>query len=263
MPDRVTIMIADGVADVRLNRPDKINALDVAQLHAIAGAIDRLSAMPGLRCVVLSGEGRGFCVGIDLASLAGDSSLSDLGPRTHGDANLVQQVAYGWRALPVPVIAAVHGFALGGGLQIMLGADVRIAAPDSLFSLMEARWGLVADMAGFPLLRGLVRDDVARELAYTARRIAGAEAAAIGLVTRLDADPRAAAMTLAREIAGNSPPAVRAAKRLFALSADADTAEILRAESAEQQALLATPEHHETLAAAREGRPPRFAGTSE
>jgi enoyl-CoA hydratase/carnithine racemase len=261
LSERVTIM-ADGVADVRLNRPDKINALDAAQLFAIADAIERLAATPGLRCIVLSGEGRGFCVGVDLESLAADPTLRDLAPRTHGNANLVQQIVYGWRTLSVPVIAAVHGYALGAGLQIMLGADIRIAAPDTMFSLMEARWGLVPDMAGFALLRGLVRDDVARELTYTARRFDGVEAAAIGLVTRLDADPHGAAMALARTIAETSPPAVRAAKRLFALAADAETAEILRAESAEQQALLATSEHRETLAAAREGRAPVFGGTA-
>ena len=123
---------------------------------------------------------------------------------------------------------------------------------------MESRWGLVPDMAGFALLRGLVRDDVARELIYTARRITGLEAAAIGLVTRLDADPHAAAMALAKTIAATSPSAVRAAKRLFALAADADAPTILRAEATEQQALLASADHRETLAAAREGRPPRF-----
>ena len=179
-------------------------------------------------------------------------------PRTHGDASFAQAIAWGWRTLPVPVIAAVHGCALGGGCQIMLGADIRIAAPDTRIAIMEARWGLVPDMAGVALLRGLVRDDHVRELTYTARTIDGTQAAAIGLVTRTDPDPHGAAMSLAREIAANSPLAIRADKRLFNLAADADTAAILEAEVREQQALLAGADHAEILRAAREQRPPLF-----
>lgn len=139
MAERVTIGFDEGVADVRFARPDKINALDTAQLEAIADAIATLAAMKGLRAVTLSGEGRGFCVGIDLESLAGSAELRRLAARIHGDANLFQQVAWGWRTLPVPVIAAVHGFAFGAGLQIALGADIRIAAPDAELAMMEAR----------------------------------------------------------------------------------------------------------------------------
>ncbi|WP_156680548.1 crotonase/enoyl-CoA hydratase family protein [Sphingomonas profundi] len=258
MAERVTIAVEAGVADVRLNRPDKINALDPAQFAAIAAAIDRLSAMAGVRAVVLSGEGRGFCVGIDLESLSAGGDLARLGPRTHGDANLVQQVAWGWRTLPMPVIAAVHGFALGAGCQIMLGADIRLCAPDTRIALMEARWGLAPDVAGIALLRGLVRDDLARELAYTGRQVGGGEAAAIGLVTRVAADPRDEALALARAIAAQSPAAMRADKRLFNLAREADAPAILRAESAEQEALLAGPDHAEALRAAREKRPPVF-----
>ncbi len=259
MSDRILIDLADGVADVRFNRPERINALDGAQFEAIVEAIDRLGTMPGVRCVVLSGEGRGFCGGIDLDYLANDTTRPGLGPRTHGPANRVQQVAWGWRTLPMPVIAAVHGFALGAGAQIMLGADIRIAAPDMILSLMEGRWGLVPDMGGIALLRGLVRDDVARDLIYTARRITGEEAAALGLITRTAADPHGEAMALARMIAGNSPAAVRAAKRLINAAPDADSATILQAESDEQVALLRSPGHAETLAAAREKRAPKFA----
>ncbi len=258
MAERVTITMEGGLADVRLNRPERINALDQAQFAAIIAAIDRLAAMPGLRAVMLSGEGRGFCAGIDLDYLAGTSDALALMPRTHGDANMVQQIAWGWRTLAVPVIAALHGVAFGAGLQIALGADIRIAAPDAELAMMEARWGLVPDVAGIALLRGLVRDDHARELTYSARRISGAEAAAIGLVTRIADDPHGVAMALARTIAGHAPTAMRADKRLFNLARDAAAPAILLAESAEQQALLAGSDHAETLRAAREKRAPVF-----
>jgi enoyl-CoA hydratase/carnithine racemase len=184
---------------------------------------------------------------------------SDITERTHGVSNLFQHAVYGWRELPVPVIAAVHGVAFGGGLQIALSADIRIVAADAKLAVMEARWGLVPDMAGYVLLRGLVRDDVARELTYTARKVSGSQAVELGLATRTADDPRAAAFELAREIAGNSPRAVRAAKRLFAVAADAPAAEILAAESREQQELLRGPDVAETVTAQMEGRPPTFA----
>ena len=251
MSERVTIRLEDGVADVRFNRPEKLNTLDQAQFEAIVAAIKQLEGMAGLRCVVLSGEGRGFCAGIDLESIAGNTALSDLARRTHGEANLFQQAALGWRKLPVPVIAAVHGYAFGGGFQIMLGADVRIASPDAQLSMMEARWGLAPDMAGFVLLRGLVRDDLARELTYTARRMSGEEAARIGVVTRTAADPLAEAMTLAQTIARHSGEAIRADKRLFNLAAYADEVTVLLAESDEQQRLLASDGHKAALAQGR------------
>jgi len=256
MAELITASIAAGVADIRLNRPDKINALNYEMFEAIAGMTARLDRLPGLRCVVLSGEGRGFCAGADLASLQQVPQPKNLLSRTHGAANIYQHAAWGWRQLPVPVIAAVHGFAFGAGFQIMLGADIRIAAPETQFSALEMHWGLVPDMAGIPLLRGLVRDDVARELIYTARKFLGEEAARLGLVTRLAADPRAEALALARHIASQSPPAIRAAKRL--LNTQADAAALLLAEAAEQEALLASPEHAETQAAARENRTPVF-----
>lgn len=259
MNERVTISMDGGIADVRFNRPDKLNALDQAQIAAIAETIDRLGATPGLRCIVLSGEGRGFCAGLDIAAMAGDPMLADLMPRSHGAANPFQNLALGWRDLPVPVIAAIHGVAFGGGAQIALGADIRIAAPDAQISLMEMRWGLVPDMGALPLLRGLVREDVAREFVYTARRISGEEAATLGLVTRTAEDPLAQALALARAIAGNSPQAVRAAKRLFNQASGVDDAALLLAESREQLALLSSEGHRETLRAAQEKRAPRFA----
>ena len=254
MTDRVTMEIANGIADVRLNRADKMNALDPAMFAAIAETLARLDAMPGLRCVVLSGEGRGFCAGLDMASMAAGGSGNALGPRTHGPANLPQHVAWGWRALGVPVIAAVHGVALGGGLQIIAGADVRIAHPDARFAVRELHWGIVPDMAGMALWRTSVRDDHLRELTYTAREFGAAEAERLGFVTRLADDPRAAALALATEIAARNPHAIRAAKRLITRAADADAPTLLQAESDEQLSLLRSPNQIEAVRANMAGR---------
>ena len=253
---RVSIAIEDHIADVRLTRPDKLNALDPAMFAALIDTITQLEATSGLRAVVLSGEGRGFCAGLDMASMASAGSGVDLAARTHGLANDFQQVAWGWRTLPVPVIAAVHGVAFGGGLQIASGADIRIATPDARFSAMEMKWGIVPDMAGYALWRGNVRDDALRELVYTAREFDAGEALSLGFVTRIAADPHAEAMALARAIAGRNPDAVRAAKRLANL--EGDTGAVLLAESREQAALLRSPNQIEAVMANMQKRAPAF-----
>ena len=258
MNDRVRIDFADGIADVRMIRADKMNALDPAMFAALADAIARLETWPGLRVVVLSGEGRSFCAGLDMASMASGGSGNDLDARSHGDANLPQHVAWGWRTLPVPVIAAVQGVAFGGGFQIMSGADIRIARPDARLAIMELKWGLVPDMAGFALWRTLVRDDVLRELTYTNREFSGSEGAALGFVTQLAEDPHAAAMALAAVIAGKHPQAIRGAKRLANLCSHADDASVLRAESVEQIKVMRTPNQIEAVMAAMQKRAPLF-----
>lgn len=260
MEQRVTISIEGGIADVRLNRPDKMNALDPAMFAGIEAALAELRETSGLRAVVLSGEGRAFCAGLDMASMAsgGASAGLDLTDRTHGPANIFQHVAWGWRELPVPVIAAVHGIAFGGGFQIMSGADVRIVRPDARLSIMELKWGLVPDMAGLALWRTLVRDDVLRELTYTAREFSGEDALRYGFASRLADDPHAEAMALAREIAGRNPDAVRAAKRMInAYTHDAE--KLLMAESVEQAAVIRTPNQIEAVRANMEKRTPNFA----
>jgi enoyl-CoA hydratase/carnithine racemase len=263
--DRVKVEMADGVAEVTLNRPDKLNALDPAMFEAIIAGGESLSRMAGLRAVVLAGAGKGFCAGLDketFASIAAGSAvptLRDLAKRTHGVANDFQQAAYVWRTLPVPVIAAIHGPALGGGFQIALGADIRYVAPDARLSILEIKWGLVPDMAGIALMRELARSDVIRELAMTGRVFSGAEALAHGFATSVHADPLAAARATAREIAGRSPDAVRALKRLLNMASDADAAAILLAESKEQSALIGSPNQVEAVRAGVEGRAGRFA----
>ncbi|MGY4475155.1 crotonase/enoyl-CoA hydratase family protein [Bradyrhizobium sp. USDA 3364] len=262
--DRVTLSIANGVADVRLNRPHKLNALDPAMFTAIADVGAQLADNPKIRAVVLSGEGQAFCAGLDMerlvATTEGESILpfADLGQRTHGIANFAQHLVWLWRELPVPVIAAVHGIAFGGGFQLMLGADVRYLAPATRLAIIEAKWGLVPDMAGTLLMRHLAREDVVRELTYTACVFSADEALSYGFATRIVEDPRAAALETARAIADRNPDAIRAAKRLLNLAADRDAATGLAAETAEQALLLGTPNHIEAVRATLERRPPQW-----
>lgn len=263
MQDRITITLDRGVADVRLIRADKMNALDEAMFDAMVEAGDTLARDPAVRCVVLSGEGKAFCAGIDMAALASLIGLDGtpaktLSPRTHGIANKPQQAVLTWRTLPVPVIAAVHGVAFGGGFQVMLGADFRYAAPDTRFSVMEAKWGLVPDMAGTVLMPQLARDDVIRELTYTARVFSAQEALGYGFVTRVCNDPRAAAFETAHEIAARSPSAIEAAKRLLNRVPGLPLAEALALESAEQDRILGQPNQLEAVQSQQEKRPANF-----
>jgi enoyl-CoA hydratase/carnithine racemase len=254
MKDRVSIEFKDGVAEVRLIRADKMNALDPAMFEGILEAGAKLVDMEGLRAVVLSGEGKAFCAGLDMASFAamkqdGDAvpGVRDLTKRTHGIANRPQQCAWLWRQLPVPVIAAVHGVAFGGGFQIALGPDIRYATADTRFSVLEIKWGLVPDLAGTQLMRHLAREDIVRELTYTGRIFNGTEAQQYGFVTRVVDDPRAAALETAREIASKSPDAIRADKRLLNLAIATDAKTGLMAESIEQQKLIGSPNQLEAI----------------
>src|SRR5215475_2764592 len=267
MEQRVAIDISDGVADVRLVRADKMNALDAAMFEALVAATARLSREKGLRAVVLSGEGRAFCAGLDMGRFAamndnGGNGIPggekrDLTIRTHGLANFPQQAVWGWRQLPVPVIAAIQGVAFGGGFQLALGADMRFLTPDAKMSIMESKWGLVPDMAGTPILASLVRDDILRELTYTGRIFTAQEALSYGLATQICDDPRAVALAMAREIANKSPDAIRAAKRMLnKLSVDPGPA--LLAESVEQQKRIGSPNQTEAVRANMEKRAPRF-----
>jgi enoyl-CoA hydratase/carnithine racemase len=267
MSDRVVITITDGVADVRFNRPEKRNALDGDMFLAIAEAGERLKTESAVRAVVLSGEGPSFCAGLDFSSfqaMAGGEGASsprrgnpgaiDEGRITH----LGQHVAWVWQEVPVPVIAAVTGHALGGGLQIALGADIRIVHPDTQLSVREVHWGLVPDMTGTFVLSKLVRPDVAKELTFTARILSGAEGYELGLVTRLSDTPYDDAMALARDIATRSPCAVRGAKELFnRLYADG-AAEQFAEERRVIGAQIGSPNQVEAVMAGFEKRPPVF-----
>jgi enoyl-CoA hydratase/carnithine racemase len=248
------------VASVVLARPERLNALNAELIEAIVAAADELGRDRSCRAVVLSGEGRGFCSGIDLEALraasGGCERVIDIATEVEGGANIAQQAVLLWRSLPAPVIAAVHGVAFGGGLQLALGADVRIVHPRTRMALMEAKWGLVPDMAGMALLPELLRPDVLAELLFTAGEFDGETALRLGLATRTAEAPLAAALELAGRIAELSPDAVRAAKRL--LRHPGPRAELLRAEAAEQGALFGGANQREAVTAGLAKRRPHF-----
>ena len=276
MSDRVLTTIEDGIADVRLNRPDKLNALDGAMFQAIVDAGESLKGDRSVRVVVLSGEGRGFCAGLDFSafqSMAGDDAprertepsgddggreLGAIGQTGGRITHLGQQACWVWQELEVPVIAAVHGPALGGGIQIALGADIRIVAPDAKLSVLESRWGLIPDMTGTAMLPKVVGLDVAKELTFTGRMVSGEEAVRLGLATQVADDPRAAAMALAGELVLRSPDALRQAKRLLNLSGTRPIAEQFADERASIATLIGSPNQVESTMAYFEKRPPKF-----
>jgi len=260
--ERVRIDLKDGVADVRLVRADKLNAVDLAMFVALVEAGKQLARDGSVRAVVLSGEGRAFSAGIDLSSITGGGergsgpNLFDRSPES--PANLAQRAAWIWQEVPVPVIAAVHGVAYGAGLQIALGADIRFVAPDAKLSIRETYWGLVPDVALTQTLRNVVGLDVAKELTFTARIISGSEAVALRLATYLSDDPHRDAMALAREIAERSPDAVRASKKLFNAALLGSVAEGLLLETDLQKTVAGGENQREAVRAHFEKRPPRF-----
>ncbi len=259
--DRVLVDVADHVAHVRLNRPDKRNGLDLAMFEALVTAGTRIRTNRSVRAVVLSGEGPTFCAGLDFAAFMamGKDGAAQLVKRDdESPANLAQRAAWIWAEVEVPVIAAIRGAAFGGGLQIALACDLRLVAPDAELCAMEIRYGLVPDMTASQTLLRLVRPDIARELLYTGRRVGSDEAVALGLVTRQCNDPIASAGELARSIAANSPMAVRAAKRLCQRSPDLDLGAALALETDLQLGLLGTPAQLEAVAASMQKRTPSF-----
>ena len=262
MSDRVSVTITDHVADVRMVRADKHNGLDWRMFVALNEALDELRSADGVRVVVLSGEGPSFCAGLDFKSFAegnGDLAGDGFAGVEGSIANHAQRVAYGWRELEVPVVAALRGNCLGGGCQIALAADIRLAAPDTRLSVMEIKYGLIPDMSLWQTLPRLVGDDVARELAYTARIVEAEEALALGLVTRIEADPLAAAKALAAEIAARSPDAIRRAKRLANEAPNLSAVEGLAREAELQKELIGSPNQIAAVTAALTKQPAAFA----
>jgi enoyl-CoA hydratase/carnithine racemase len=261
MSKRVTVTIEDHVAEVVLDRPEKFNALDLDMFRELDAAGRRLSGEAGVRAVVLHGAGENFCAGIDLDMLHGGGRevvAALLGAVDDSPANLAQRAAYAWRELPMPVICAVHGLAFGGGLQIALGADVRIASPSAQLSVMESKWGIVPDMAITTTLARLVAPDVAMELAFSARVFGADEALHLGVVTRVDEDPLAAARAMAVAIAERSPDAIRGIKKLFNPAATLSEEDALALEAQIQASILGTANQAEAVRANLEKRKAKF-----
>lgn len=259
---RVTVTYENHIAFVRLTRGDKMNAVDQAMIDGIIAAGQEVAASDA-RVAVISGEGKAFCAGIDITGLSGMIGKDPkelLMPRTHGDGttNQWQEVAMIWHRMEIPVIAAVHGVCFGAGIQLALGADIRIAAPDAKFAVMEMKWGIVPDMGGMVLLPKLVRSDVLRRLTYTAQPIQADQAERWGIVTEIAEDPLAAATALAEVIVDKSPSAIRAAKRLISIAETAEAEDVLEAESAIQAGLMGKPHQMEVVAAEMGKRKPVF-----
>lgn len=251
---RVSVTYKNHIAHVRLTRADKMNAVDQEMITAVIAAGNEVAASDA-RAVIVSGEGKAFCAGIDISGLSGmigKDPAELLMPRTHGNGttNQWQEFAMVWSRMDIPVIAAVHGVCFGAGIQLALGADIRIAAPDAQFAVMEMKWGIVPDMGGMVLLPKLVRSDVLRRMTYTAEPVSAEQAERWGLVTEIAEDPLAAAQALAETIAGKSPSAIRAAKRLIGVAETADAVAVLDAESREQVDLMGKPHQMEVVAAA-------------
>jgi enoyl-CoA hydratase/carnithine racemase len=217
MTPRVAVTFESGVAFVRLNRADKRNALDLPMFQSIAAAQRQVRHQSGIRAVILQGEGEDFCTGLDVAGMMSNrkAMVRLLWKWLPWRANLAQQVSVGWRRLNVPVIAVIHGRCWGGGMQIALGADFRIAHPDASFSVMEGKWGLIPDMGGTLALRELMQRDQAVRIAMTAETLAAGAALQLGLVTELNAEPGTSARQLAHQLSQRSPDAVAAVKRLY------------------------------------------------
>jgi enoyl-CoA hydratase/carnithine racemase len=258
--DRVKVSMSEHVAEVTLTRPDKHNALDVPMFEGILEAAARVAAEPGVRAVVLHGAGPSFCSGLDVMGVmaAGDGLEGLVAPLRGEVPNWFQRAAYDWIRVPVPVIAAIQGNCLGGGLQIALGADIRFATPDARLSVMEVKWGLVPDMSITRTLPRLVGIDVAKELTYTGRVVSGSEALALGLVTHVVEDPLAGARALAAEIAARSPDAVRGAKHLFDSAWTGSAEDTLALEASIQLGLIGSENQMAAVSAGVTKQPPEF-----
>ncbi|HSB97351.1 MAG TPA: crotonase/enoyl-CoA hydratase family protein [Spongiibacteraceae bacterium] len=248
----------NGIAHVQLARPEKMNALDAVIFPELIRAAEELAANPQVRVVVMSGQGRAFCAGLDLSLFSNPNLRSMLGDNDANGVNDVQRAVWAWRMLPVPVLAAVHGTAFGGGLQLMLGADLRFVAPDTRLSIMEIDYGIIPDICGTQLWGHLVREDVMRELVFTGRIFDGNEAVTLGFATKLADDPLAAALAMATTIANKSPDAIRAAKKLINDYRSTSVADGLRREAQTQIGLLFGPNQLEAVAAKMEKRAPQF-----
>lgn len=265
MSSRITCTVEGGVADLRLARPDKLNALDIPMLEELIDVLEGLHADPGLRAVVLSGEGRGFCAGLDMSvfrtmqTSAGDSATAVPVWRPRGRVpGRGQTAVHLLLTMPAPVIAALHGAAVGAGLQLALGADLRLVAPDATLSVLEMRWGIAQDMLGTQILPRLVGLDVAKQLTWFHPTLSGTEAVEIGLATRVAEDPRAAAFELATELCSRNPDAVRSAKHLLNLSWFGSFYEGAEGEQRSLRTIVTSPNQVEASRAFLERRPPVF-----
>lgn len=259
--NRVTLDKNGPVATVTLDRADKYNGLDFAMMEGLVDAASAVRKDKSLRVVILKGDGKAFCAGLDFGTVMKQPvkllrSFTKYGVKK---TNLFQEVCWCWRELPIPVIVVLHGYCYGGGMQIALAADFRISTPDCQMSIMEIKWGLIPDMTGSVTLRELVPMDVAKELTMTGRLFDGTEAKAMNLVTRVAVDPLAEAQALAEAIAARSPDAISATKALFQNTWAASEREAFNEESRLQFKLLRSKNQRRAMKANADKKAPQFA----
>lgn len=257
MTETLTLTKSNHIAHIELNRPDKLNALSLEMFSELPDTVEALAQDDNIRALVISGAGRGFCAGMDMANFANPKVLAEKFENPdQAYPNFFQRPAWSLRQAPFPVIAAIHGPCLGGGLQIALGADMRMAAPDASFSIMEIRWGMIPDMSASQTLRELVGMDQAKRLTFTGEKISADKALSIGLITEIEDKPVESALKLAGQIADKNPDAIRGAKKLFH-----DTWQItdgLAIEESIQKTIVFKPNQIEAATAAFEGREAKF-----
>ncbi len=241
MPAAVTSTVEGGIAQVRLDRPDKLNALTLDTLEALVSTARGLAHDRTLRGVVIGGSGESFCAGLDFATVLREPPrvARAFVPRPWRGTNLFQEACWAWRRLPVPVVAAVHGHCYGGGLQIALAADLRMTTPDAQWSVLEAKWGLIPDMSGIQALAQQVRMDVAKRLTMTGEVVSGTRAVELGLASEVHDEPFVAATRFLEEVATRSPDSVAATKRLFERTWTSGPRRTFARERLEQARLLA------------------------
>jgi enoyl-CoA hydratase/carnithine racemase len=260
MPSVVKYEQKGAVAIVTLNRPDKYNAMSLEMFDQLIVTSEKIAKDRTVRAVVLTGEGKVFCSGMDIANFNPDSDLTatSIQKRTHGICNKWQKAIWTWWECPVPVIAAVKGLSYGAGLQLTMAADIKYVHPETRFSILEMKWGLIPDLSGTQLMRGNVREDIFKELTFTNRIFSAEEAVQYGFATHVSGYPMKAAMEIANKIATKNPAAIIKAKTLINSAKYVSAKEGLQAESDLQQEIMMKPDQLEAVYANMQKRSPLF-----
>lgn len=265
--EAVSVDVADHIATVRLNRPEKLNAMNLAMWHDIRSAFQWIDATPEVRVAIIEGEGKGFTAGIDL------QMMMDLGSQIRNDCDGrmreslrrlildLQDTLSSLERCRKPVLAAVHGACVGGGIDLITCADMRYCSADAWFTVKEIDIGMVADVGTLQRLPRLIGDGMARELAYTGRKVDAAEAREIRLVNRVFDTPealRAGVREIAASIAAKSPLAIRGVKEMSMYARDHTVADGLNYNATWNAAMLMSNDLQEAMMAAMAKRAPAF-----